>query len=250
MQLKQQIQTQVSLQNPAVKKVVADILSQAITGELVGMSNFASLVETITDVEELLEAVEHAESERQHALGFMQIARQHGLRTTVNLEGIYWKTMRQKFLKYARQNDFISCLIIQEVMLESFAVSMYRDTGLAIGGDIGYLLLQTSEEEKEHLEHCTEILQRELYKAGDAFVQKFHALHVDCMTVLAEWSATTDAKGHCGVCNGTCMKESLGEIGLTTKKLRANAFKTYAKALDNIGLPSEETTVWILNLPM
>jgi fatty aldehyde decarbonylase len=243
-------QTPVSLENPAVRKVVADILSQAITGELVGMCNFASLVETISDVEELMEAVEHAESERQHALGFAQIARQHGLQTTVNLEGVYWKTMRQKFLKYARQNDFIACLIIQEVMLESFAVSMYRDTGLAIGGDIGKLLLQTSEEEKEHLEHCTEILQQELYKSGEAFVQKFHALHVDCMTVLAEWSATTDARGHCGVCNGTCMKDNLEDIGLSTKKLRANAFRTYAEALDNIGLPSEQTTVWILNLPM
>jgi len=42
----------------------------------------------------------------------------------------------------------------------------------------------------------------------------------------------------------------MGAIGLTIQQLRANAFNTYAKALDNIGLPTEKTTVWILNLPI
>jgi len=241
--------TSVDLQNQKVNKVVGDILSQAITGELIGMSNFASLAGTIDDYNEKMEAVEHAESERQHALGFIRMAAEIQLQTTVNLEGIYWNSMRQKFLRYANQKDFISCLIIQEVMLESFAVSMYRDTGAAIGGELGELLLRTSDEERGHLEHSTEILQHELAIHGEKFIHQFHELHVDCMTVLAGWSANTDYDGHCGVCNGNCMKDDLGEIGLTIRQLRANAFRTYAQALDNIGLPTEKTTVWILNLP-
>jgi len=75
------------------------------------------------------------------------MARKNHLDTIVNMEGIYWKTMRQKFLHYANEKDFISCLIIQEVMLESFAISMYADTGNAIGGEMGELLLRTSEED-------------------------------------------------------------------------------------------------------
>ena len=43
--------------------VVSDIFSQAITGELVGMSNIASLAETIDDAHEKMEVVEHANSE-------------------------------------------------------------------------------------------------------------------------------------------------------------------------------------------
>jgi hypothetical protein len=46
------------------------------------------------------------------------------------------------------------------------------------------------------------------------------------------------------------MKEDLGEIGLITHQLRGNALNLYAEALDKIGLPSEQTTVWILNLPV
>ena len=47
--------------------VISDVFSQAITGELIGMSNFASLADTIDDPHEKMEAVEHANSERGHA---------------------------------------------------------------------------------------------------------------------------------------------------------------------------------------
>lgn len=231
------------------RKVIGDVLSQAITGELVGMSNFASLAGVVEDVHEKMEAVEHAESERQHALGFMQIAQKYNLPVRANMEGYYWKTIRDKFLHYARLQDFIACLIIQEIMLESFAVSMYKDAGEAIGGEIGALLIQTSEEEKEHLHHATEILQQELVNKGPAFIHTFKILHEEVMTILAQWTASEDTQGHCGVCNGNCMKDDLEEINLSLKQVRANAFRTYAQALDAIGLPGEQTTIWIINLP-
>ncbi|NNF36811.1 MAG: long-chain fatty aldehyde decarbonylase [Saprospiraceae bacterium] len=242
--------TKVNLDSPRVKKVITDSISHSITGELIGMANFASLADTIEDIEEKMEAVEHAESERQHALGFIDMARKYDMEPIINTDGIYWKTMRDNFKKYARKGDFISCLVIQEVMLESYAVSMYRDLGKAIGGEIGELFLQTSEEEKEHLEHSSDILQDEFKIKGNSFVEHFHTLHLESMTVLAEFAAQTDLKGHCGVCNGTCMKDDLDAIGLNVKVLRANALKTYAEALDNIGLPTEETTRWIVQLPL
>ena len=60
------------------RKLIGDVLSQAITGELIGMSNFASLAETIDDWEEKIEAVEHADSERMHTEGFVDMARKYG----------------------------------------------------------------------------------------------------------------------------------------------------------------------------
>ena len=50
-----------------VFNVVSDLFSQAITGELIGMSNFASLAGTIEDPHEKMEAVGHADSVSQHA---------------------------------------------------------------------------------------------------------------------------------------------------------------------------------------
>ncbi len=229
--------------------VISDIFSQAITGELIGMSNFASLAETIDDPHEKMEAVEHANSERNHAEGFMAYAKKARLKINVNMNSEYWGNVRKRFLSYAKKPDFIACLIIQEVMLESFAVSMYTDVGNALGGEAGRLFLEIAEEEREHLEHSSDLLKAELEKDPEAFYQKFEEIHHSCMTILAEFTATTDLRGHCGVCNGDCMKGSLHHIGLDIVGLRGNAMALYAQSLDNIGIPGEKSIVWIAQLP-
>src|SRR6478752_8045614 len=135
--------------------VISDVFSQAITGELIGMSNFASLTETIDDPHEKMEAVEHANSERNHAEAFLSYAKKNKLKININMDSPYWGNVRKQFLSYTQKKDFISCLIIQEVMLESFAVSMYTDVGRALGGEAGKLFLNIADEEKEHLEHSS-----------------------------------------------------------------------------------------------
>lgn len=229
--------------------LVADILSQAITGELIGMSNFASLAETIDDIEEKMEAVEHADSERGHAEGFMALAKKYDLKVKVNLNGNYWKRVREAFLKWAKQKDFIACLLIQEVMLESMAVSMYRDVGEKLPGDLGELFRSISKEEHHHLEHSIGLLQEEMNRNPEAFIAKAEQVHLDCMTILAEMSAKNDLKGHCEVCQGSCMKESLPLAELDIRSIRGNSMNLYVRSLDRIGLPTEKTTIWMANLP-
>lgn len=229
--------------------VISDVFSQAVTGELIGMSNFASLAETIDDVHEKMEAVEHANSERGHAEGFLDYAKKAGLKINVNMNGQYWGNVRKQFLSYARKKDFIACLIIQEVILESFAVSMYTDVGRALGDEAGRLFLAIADEEKEHLEHSSDLLRAELKKDPEAFINKFEEIHINCMTIIAEFTATTDLRGHCGVCHGDCMKGALHHIGLDVTSMRGNALALYAQALDNIGIPGEKSIVWIARLP-
>lgn len=229
--------------------VVTDILSQAITGELIGMSNFASLAGAVDDVHEKMEAVEHANCERNHAEGFIAVAKRFGISPLINPEGYYWRSVRECFLEYSVKKDFISCLVVQEVMLECFAVSMYRDVGKALDGEIGALFTSISREEEEHIDHAIDLLKKEMNKDPMAFYTKVEGIHKDCMPILAEWTARTDLKGHCGVCKGTCMKEFLPEILLDVTIMRGNALSLYMNTLDRIGLPGEKTLQWIINLP-
>lgn len=229
--------------------LVADILSQAITGELVGMSNFAALVATIDDPEEMMEAVEHADSERSHAEGFIKLAEKYKLSVNVNLNANYWRRVRAAFLKWAAKKDFIACILIQEVMLESFAVGMYREIGKTLPDDLGRLFTNIAVEEEGHLEHSIELLRSAFHQDQEAFIQKVKEVHQDCMTILAEWSAKKDSKGHCEICKGNCMKESLYLADLEMSSLRGNSMALYLDALDRIGLPGEKTIAWIANLP-
>jgi len=241
--------TTVSVLAPEQKAIITDILSQAITGELIGMSNFASLAGAIDDVHEKMEAVEHSNCERRHAEGFIEIAKEFGLQPMINMEGYYWKSVRECFLKYAEQKDFYACIIIQEVMLECFAVSMYHDVGQALDNEIGELFRAISAEETEHIEHSIDLLQAEMNKDPLAFFKKVEAIHWNCMSILAEWTAKTDLKGHCGVCKGNCMKECMHYVDLNVTQMRGNALNLYIKTLDRIGLPGQKTLQWIINLP-
>ena len=231
---------------------VTDILSQAINGELVGMSNFAKLTGTIDDIHEKMECVEHANCERNHAEGFMALAKKYNLPVIINQDGYYWKTVKECFGRWADKKDFIACIIIQEVILECFAVSMYRDAGMALEDtDIGQLFLAISKEEEEHIEHSIELLRAELEKDPDGFIKKVETIHFDCMTTLAEWSAKKDLRGHCGICGGgACMKDTLYATGLEIKSLRGNAMNLYMKTLDRIGIPSMKSMEWVASLPI
>jgi len=239
------------VKDEAYSNVVADILSQAINGEIVGMSNFATLTGTIDDPHEKFECVEHANCERQHAEGFIEMAKKFNYPVIINQNGYYWRSVREAFNKWAYKKDFIACIIMQEVILECFAVSMYKDVGTALSdNEIGKLFLAISREEEEHIEHSIDLLQAELAKDQEAFINKVEAVHNDCMTILAEWSATTDLKGHCGVCAGECMKSNLHAANLDIKTLRGNALNLYMNTLDRIGIPSEKTLQWVINLPI
>ena len=229
--------------------VISDVFSQAITGELIGMSNFASLAETIEDPYEKMEGVEHANSERMHAKAFLAYAKERGLKININMHGQYWGNVRKQFLEYARKSDFIACLIIQEVMLETFAISMYTDVGNALGGEARRIFLRIADEEREHLEHSSDFLRKEMVENPEAFIDKFEEIHFKCMSILSEFSASTDISGHCGVCSGSCMKLSLHYIGLDIVTIRGNALSLYAQALDQIGIPGEKSIVWIARLP-
>src|SRR5438034_11725982 len=100
-----------------------DVLAQAITGELLAAMNYTSLSEICDDPEEVADALEHAAGERGHAAAFAAEGRKIGVEVSSNVEGMHWKRLREAFMHCIAEREFIGCLIVQEIMLESFAVA-------------------------------------------------------------------------------------------------------------------------------
>src|SRR5260370_32661268 len=111
-----------------------DILAQALTGELLAAMNYASLSEICDDPEEVADALEHAEAERGHAAAFAAEGRKIGVDVANNVEARHWKRLREAFMRCITERDFIGCLIVQEIMLESFAVASYARVGKVAPG--------------------------------------------------------------------------------------------------------------------
>jgi fatty aldehyde decarbonylase len=244
----------VAAQSPPIvsdsyRSVFADILSQAVSGELIGMQNYAAMVELYDDVEEQIEAVEHANNECGHAMAFRQAARDLGVEVIENPRAPYWRRIREAFLGQVRKGDRIACLLIQEIMLEAFAVSMYHAVAEAAVGDLGRVFDAIGSEEEGHLEHAIRELQEARHADPDGFEDKAHQLHNEVMTVLAEMVGAHDAAGPCELCHGSCVKDSLHHVGLSTSVLRGKALAFYLQALDRIGVRGDRSLEWVANLP-
>src|SRR5579863_9663709 len=138
-----------------------DVLAQAITGELLAAMNYTSLSEICDDPAEVADALEHAEIERGHAARFVAEGRKIGVDVSNNVDGKHWKRLREAFLGCITERDFIGCLIVQEIMLESFAVASYARVGKVAPGGLGTTFASISAEEEEHVDHAIAILRTE-----------------------------------------------------------------------------------------
>jgi len=227
-----------------------DILAQAMTGELLAAMNYASLSEICDDPAEVADALEHAEGERGHAASFAAEGRKIGVDVANNVDAKHWKRLRDAFMACIAERDFIGCLIVQEIMLESFAVASYARVGKVAPGSLGQTFARIAAEEEDHVEHAMSILRVERARDGQRFDDKVHRLHMDVMTTLAKMLAKECKDGHCEVCHSTCVKPSLIEVSLSAAELRGASLQQYLKTLDMLGIPGEVTLSWVTQLPV
>jgi fatty aldehyde decarbonylase len=227
-----------------------DVLAQAVTAELLAVMNYTSLAEMCEDPDEIADALEHAMGERGHAASFEAEGRKIGVEVASNVDGMHWKRLREAFLGCIAERDFIGCLIVQEIMLESFAVASYARVAKVAPGSMGRTFARIAAEEEEHVGHAMEILRAERALDAKRFDEKVHRLHVEVMTTLAKMLAKECRDGHCEVCHGSCVKPSLFAVSLSAAELRGASLQQYLKTLDVLGLPGEMTLAWVSRLPV
>ena len=167
-----------------------------------------------------------------------------------NVDAKHWKRLREAFLRCITERDFIGCLIVQEIMLESFAVASYARVGKVAPGGLGETFARIAAEEEEHVDHALAILRAERALDVQRFDDKVHRLHLEVMTTLAKMLAKECTDGHCEVCHGNCVKPSLFEVSLSAAELRGASLQQYLKTLDMLGLPGEVTLGWVTQLPV
>ena len=227
-----------------------DILAQAMTGELLAAVNYTSLAEICDEPSEVAEALEHAEVERGHAAAFAAEGRKIGVDVANNVDARHWKRLRDAFMRCIAKRDFIGCLIVQEIMLESFAVASYDRVGKVAPGSLGKTFAAIAAEEEEHIAHALAILRTKRGLDAQRFDEKLHRLHLDVMTTLAKMLAKECKDGHCEVCHASCVKPSLFEVSLSAAELRGASLRQYLETLDMLGIPGEVTLAWVTQLPV
>ena len=235
---------------PAITSIWQDVLAQAVTGELVAVLNYRALAGICQNREEMEDALEHAAGEEGHAAAFAAEGRKLGIEVQNNVEGKYWRRIRNSYMTCVRNRDVTGCLIVQELMLESFAVASYERVGRVGPGSLGKTFTAIAKEEEGHIEHALSLLQNERQLDSLSFDAKVHELHNQVMTTLAEMLVSEDKNCQCEVCHGTCVKTVLSQVALSTAELRGASLNRYLRTLDLLGLPGDMTLQWVSQLPV
>jgi fatty aldehyde decarbonylase len=243
---------QAAVASPTISRalVFTDVLSYAITGELIGMANYADMVQLLDDPSEQIDAVQHAATEMRHAEAFRKVAHKNGHFPLVNLQAQGWREVRAAFRAYVDAGDLTACLVIQEVMLESFAVSLYHAVAEVADPDLAAVFKAIGDEEEGHVDHAVRELRAVLLQDRDAFENKVEQLNDEVMRYLAHMLAARDDTGPCGLCQGHCLKEAVATVGMDRRELRGRALNQYLRTLDDIGVRGERSLAWAARLPM
>jgi len=232
-------------------QVYGDLLSQAITGELVGMLNYAALATLAPDIGGQTAAVRHAAAELRHAENFRQVAKECGLSTIVNPGALRWGQVRDAFQRYAADGNLVACLLIQEVMLESMAVALYSELASLPDKRIARVFAATAREESDHVDAGLDHLQLAATRDPAGFADLAETVHDEVMLAIAEMLAGEEGEdAHCGLCAGNCVKQSLPSVGLDRSKLRGRALRHYLESLDALGIPGDRSLAWVARLPL
>jgi fatty aldehyde decarbonylase len=234
--------------SPTERAVYADALSQAITGEWVGMQNYAALAAVCTLPDLAAQCVAHAASERRHALRLRECARRLNLSVRENPQANYWGQIRAAFTRHAAAADLTACFLIQEVLLEGLAVGLYTLMAQTAPGELGRLFASLRDEEADHADHGEDFLLQARNENPARFDAELERVYSEVMPLLTKMVAKRDPGGHCGLCAGSCMKHELSTIGLDVAALRGMVLERVLNRLDAIGVPGEKSLQWTLNL--
>ena len=226
------------------------ILSQAVAGESIAIRHMARMICLSEDLDERLELVEDAARERVHLLSLRSAAADLGV-PLVAAPDPYWGEVGRAFDAFADAGDLDGCFIVQDVVLECYAITLYRALETCTEPFLAELVRRIADEEEQHLAHGIERVRRGLEGDPSIVRARIEAANESVARVLANWVRVEDCEPICGVCGqvgGICAKEDLRLLGMDLSGLQPAFAQLYGDSLRAAGLGAAEVARWLARL--
>jgi fatty aldehyde decarbonylase len=111
-------------QDPAYLDAYSRINALVVEGEWEAESNYLSMGELLPEHKE--DFVRLAAMERKHAKGFQACGKNLGVTADMEYGKQFFDTLHQNFQNAKARKDIVTCLIIQSLIIECFAISAYN----------------------------------------------------------------------------------------------------------------------------
>jgi fatty aldehyde decarbonylase len=151
-------------------KLLSFVVSNARQGEIMAVENYSEMVHLMPETASKIETVHQANEECKHILLLEKLASQIGFPIDDTMVEPQWKNVRSHFHEAADKSNLAGCLIIQDLMVESLAIGLYKLFSTAANGDnetyrIASVLLK---DELDHLDIGVRRIQELIAEDCDA----------------------------------------------------------------------------------
>jgi len=111
-------------QSEAYKDAYSRINAIVIEGEQEAYDNYVAIAELLPDTKE--ELIKLAKMEKRHMKGFQSCGRNLDVTPDMQFAGEYFADLHGNFQAAAAKGDVVTCLVIQSLIIECFAIAAYN----------------------------------------------------------------------------------------------------------------------------
>jgi fatty aldehyde decarbonylase len=222
--------------NPDFLRLLTYVVSNAREGEYMAIHNYSDIVRLLPGTDAKIEAVRQAKEECSHILLLEKLAERLGFDIDQSMVHAEWQVVRAAFVEAAERGDVAACLIIQDLMVESLAIGLYRLFSSAANSDeetarVARTLLKA---ELDHLDigiaRINELMQRDEDGVHDALIWAHHKVIPRLFDMVH------------GSCDFLCSNHELdcdtvdkGQITIDLEALKITSLEHYVEMLYSAG---------------
>jgi fatty aldehyde decarbonylase len=187
-------------------RLLSYVVSNARAGEIMAIENYSEMVHLLDSTEAKIETVHQATEECKHILLLEKLADQVGFPIDQGLVQTGWKAVRAHFHDAVKMSNLAGCLIVQDLMVESLAIGLYKVFASASNGDAetSRVAQKLLKDELDHLEiglrRIGVLLEKNREEVHDTLVwahhrvvpELFHMVHSSCDFLCANIGLNCD----------------------------------------------------------
>ena len=230
-------------------ELLSYIVSNTISGEIVAVENYSEMVSLMPSQEAAIEANHQAWEECGHIRQLAKLGSRLGFSVEQRIVEPQWEKIRQHFSRAVKRRDLAACLLIHDVMTETFAILLYRTLSKEADADpvTASVAARILRDEEAHLEigirRLRALRAKNETEVEDALVWAHHRVMPELFGMVS-----TSCHYLCDRLNLDCASLDLGELGLEIDSLRVEALQAYMESLDRVGFPPSVTNPLIAGM--
>ena len=231
--------------------LIAYIVSNTIAGEYIATDNYSEEVHLFPDLETKTYLLHQAEEEARHAKTLVALGKRLGVPVVDRPVEPQWLAVRKAFATAVAKKDVVACVIIQDVMIETMAVVLYRTlSGLEEADtdpETRRVAAAILKDELEHLDWGRNWI-RERLKRDEAAVNASLAWAHDEVMPQLFGLIRNGCDFLCGEMGVECGTFGVEEIKTDLDTLRLTALDHYIESLDRSGFQPKVTSPLIAKM--